>query len=406
MKLSRVFAFVCLFTIAIFSPRAVPQQTDTSSIAPTPIARLPFDLFHNRIYLPVEVNGHKGFSMIVDTGAAMSGLSELSSQTLQLQHKGHAQLAGNGSATLSISFAKDVSFQIGEAALMENKVAIVPYHDFEASEGRAVAGILGVDLFRLYVVVVDYSGRTLALYEPKTFMYQGQGEVVPLEFGKGAIFHASIYVGRHDPIIANLSVDSGTYSGLRVYSPFVRKQHLLEIATPTLDSFGFGLGGEFPEKLGRVEALAIGALKLHHPVTSFPEAQHGPTASDSYDGTIGGAILRRFTVTFDFSRNQMFLDPDAEFTAPFQTDTSGLVIESQGPGMNIVSIRHVLAETPAAAAGIREGDRIVSVNGAKAQGLGVEEIQNLLCHSGTYSFQLSRSQQKLEITINTNKSLY
>jgi C-terminal processing protease CtpA/Prc len=74
--------------------------------------------------------------------------------------------------------------------------------------------------------------------------------------------------------------------------------------------------------------------------------------------------------------------------------------------MKIVSIRHVLAETPAAAAGIREGDRIVSVNGAKAQGLGVEEIQNLLCHSGTYSFQLSRSQQKLEITINTNKSLY
>jgi aspartyl protease len=188
----------------------------------TPIAKLTFDLVHNRIYLPVEVNGHQGFSMIVDTGAAMSGLSELTAQALKLQHKGHAQLAGNGSATLSIFFAKDVSFQMGEATLTERMAAIVPYHDFEASEGRPVAGILGVDLFRRYVVVVDYGARTLLLYEPRNFAYQGHGEVVPPEIGKGAIFHARLYVDGRDPIIANLSVDSGTYSGLLLYSPLYR----------------------------------------------------------------------------------------------------------------------------------------------------------------------------------------
>jgi hypothetical protein len=396
----------CVLAVAIFSCRGVPQQTDTSSISSTPIAKLPFEIFHNRIYLPVEVNGHRGFSMIVDTGSVMCGLSELSAQALQLKHKGHAQLAGNGSATLSISFAKDVSFQMGEATLTEKMIAIVPYHDFELSEGRPVAGILGVDLFRRYVVAVDYRAKTLALYEPRNFAYRGHGEVVPLEFGKGAIFHASIDVVGHDPIIANLSVDSGTYSGLRLYSPFVLKQRLLPLATPILDSFGFGLGGEFPEKLGRVETLTIGTLKLHQTVTSFPETQHGATASDSYDGTIGGAILRRFKVTFDYSRNHMILDPDADFSAPSQTDTSGLVIGSQGPGMKIVSIRHALAGTPAAEAGMREGDAIISVNGADAQALGVEGIQNLLCHTGMYRIQLSRGQQKLEMTINTNKQLY
>ncbi len=71
----------------------------------------------------------------------MSGLSELSTQALKLQHKGHAQLAGNGNATLSISFARDVSFQLGDATLTEKMVAVVPYHDFEVSEGRPVAGI-------------------------------------------------------------------------------------------------------------------------------------------------------------------------------------------------------------------------------------------------------------------------
>jgi C-terminal processing protease CtpA/Prc len=141
-------------------------------------------------------------------------------------------------------------------------------------------------------------------------------------------------------------------------------------------------------------------------VTSSPQAQHGATAFDSYDGAIGGAILRRFKVIFDYSRNQMILDPDADFAALFQTDTSGLVIGSQGPDMKIVSIRHVLAETPAAAAGMREGDAIISVNGAEAHALGVEGIQNLLCHAGTYRFQLSRGQQKLELTINTNQQLY
>ena len=113
----------------------------------------------------------------------MSGLSELSAQSLQLQHKGHAKLARNGSATLSISFAKDVRFQMGEATLTEKTITIVSDHDFESSEGRPVAGILGADLFRRYVVVVDYGAKTLELYEPRDFAYQGHGEVVPLEFG-------------------------------------------------------------------------------------------------------------------------------------------------------------------------------------------------------------------------------
>jgi hypothetical protein len=411
MRLSHVYhilTFYCILAVALLEPRAAPQKTGTPSISSTPIAELSFDLFHNRIYLPVEVNGHKGFSMIVDTGAAMTGLSEVSAQTLQLEHKGHARVGGNGSATLPISFAEDVTLQIGEATLEEKKVAVVPYYDLEISEGRPVAGILGIELFRRYVVVVDYGTRTLALYEPKSFIYKGNGEVVSLEFGKGPmpIFHASIYVNGHDPIIATLSVDSGTYSGLRLYSPFVKKQHLLQPAPPILDSFGFGLGGEFPEKLGRVQALTIGTLNIQQPVTSFPEAQHGVTASDINDGTIGGAVLRQFKVTFDYSRNQMMLDPIGNVSAPFPTDTSGLVIGSQGPELKIVSIRHVLADTPAAAAGVRDGDTIISINGTESQALGVEGIRNLLCNAGTYRLQLRRGQQELDITMNTSKQLY
>jgi hypothetical protein len=78
--------------------------------------------------------------------------------------------------------------------------------------------------------------------------------------------------------------------------PIVEK---VQPASPILDSFGFGLGGEFPEKLGGVQALAIGTLNIRQPATSFPEAQHGRTAPNINDGTIGGTVLRQFKVTFD-----------------------------------------------------------------------------------------------------------
>lgn len=150
----------------------------------------------------------------------------------------------------------------------------------ELHEGKAIAGFLGVNLFRRYVVDLDYPDWTLSIFEPENFVYAGPGERVTLTQKHGAaLLHAAIQLAGHDPVSCELAIDSGTYSALRLYHPFVEKHNLLQEKLPGVDSFGFGLGGEFRERLGRVASLKIGALEIKEPVTAFSTANGGATAA-------------------------------------------------------------------------------------------------------------------------------
>lgn len=399
VTLPSILVLVMLLPGGAFAQPALPASG-------APVARLPFQLFHNRIYLPVAINGQPGFTMVVDTGSSASGLSRRTAASLHLRLSHRAQVTGNGNQTLRIRLTRNIHFAIGAASLDEKTVAVVPMQSFERFEGRQVAGILGVELFRRYVVVLDYPAKLLEIYDPAGFHPAGHGIAVPLRLlANTAIFDAAIQVPNRPPILTKLAIDSGTYSGLRLYSPFVKKNHLAQAIAPTVASFGFGLGGEFPERLGRVAALAIGALRIPEPLTDLPEASHGATASAAYDGTIGGAILRRFTVTLDYPHQQMLLSAGPDFDAPMPADASGLVLESLDPAAGEVDVRQVLPDAPASAAGFQTGDRIASVNGTPAEALGMEGVRSLFCQAASDSIVVRRNGHDRRLTMTTGKPL-
>jgi Aspartyl protease/PDZ domain len=382
------------------------QQQEIAASPPEPVAKVSFELFHNRVYLPVEVNGHGPFELVLDTGAASSGVNEAIAQSIGLQDTGKAQLAGNGESRIKIAVAKDVVFRVGAAEVQEKTVAIVPLRQLESHEGRAIAGVLGVDLFHRFIVLIDYSDKTLALYEPQGFTYHGTGEVVPLHIKSTALLEATIEIEGRGPIECKLAVDSGTYSALRLYRPFVQKHHIVGPETPSIDSFGFGIGGEFPEKLGRVEALRIGAIALEEPTASFSDAKTGATSTAAYDGTIGGAILSRFTIIFDYPHHQMILQPNQNLSKPFPSDTSGLILGIASLEQKAITVFHVLDRTPAAEASIKEGDIVLSVNGTDAYSLGVDGVRSLFVNPGVYRIQVGRDMQVLDLVMKTTKPLY
>jgi hypothetical protein len=232
-----------------------------------------------------------------------------------------------------------------------------------------VYGTLGVNFFHRYVVETDYKDKQMMVYEPESFRYEGPGTKVPLQILNGgtvALFDAEI-APRHGAaaIKARLAVDSGTYSPLRLFRPFVEKYALVSEGRRQFPSFGFGAGGEFRQVTGRVDSLEIGDVKLENPVTDFSTDTKGVTATAAYDGTIGGNILRRFTVILDYSRSQMVLEPNSDFSRPFETNTSGLTLITDS-GFRRVIVAHVVRNSPADLAGIREGDSIWGVDGRNA----------------------------------------
>jgi hypothetical protein len=321
--------FFLAATVSI-APESLAQNglvaASAASAASKPIAVVPFELYHNRVYLPVRVNGSRTYTMILDTGAAETFVSEKVAEELRLARQGSAQVRGNGEGVAHFPLTKNVNFSVGEAALLEKMIVIYNYDDLEKHEGRAIDGTLGVNFFHKYVVEIDYAARKLSVYDPATFLYSGAGAVVPLRIlnnGTVALFDAKI-VGTDGraAMEAHLAVDSGTYSALRLFRPFVEKHALIGEGRGQVASLGFGAGGEFRQVTGRVARLEIGGVKIVNPVADFSTDTRGVTATANYDGTIGGAILRRFTVTLDYSRARMILEPNAEFGTPFEADKS------------------------------------------------------------------------------------
>ena len=162
--------------------QTVPGKASASSSSVKPIAVIPFELYHNRVYLPVSVHGSRPYTMILDTGAAVTFVSEEAADEVKLPRKGSAKVDGNGEGVERFPLGKNVACSVGGADLLEKTIVIYNYGDFEKHEGRKIDGTPGVNFFHKYVVEIDYAGKQLSIYDPGSFLYTGAGSVIPLRF--------------------------------------------------------------------------------------------------------------------------------------------------------------------------------------------------------------------------------
>ena len=365
---------------------------------------VPVEIYHNRVYLPARIDNSSLVAVVLDNGASVSGVRDSVARALGIRSSRRATLLGNGRSTLSIELADDVTFDVGGAAVREPFVAILPYDEFARHEGRLNAGVLGKDTYARFVVDVDYAAHTLTLRDPSTFTYSGSGIVIPLHVrrdARSAWMAARITVPGSGPVDARLGLDMGTYSALRLYSPFVKRRALLGAASGTVATYGFGLGGEFPIRLMRVDSLAIGNLRLRGPVAELSTADSGATAREDVDGTIGGAILSRFRVIVDYAHARMILEPNPHTDAPYVADMSGLVLDASGPGFATITVGHVLPTSPAFEAGFAVGDQLVSIDGEGVDRLGLARVRALLMRQAAYHITVARGSLPIELVLRT-----
>jgi predicted metalloprotease with PDZ domain len=95
----------------------------------------------------------------------------------------------------------------------------------------------------------------------------------------------------------------------------------------------------------------------------YAEDAKGAFSSRTEAANIGYDVLANFTVTFDYARRRMCLVPSPGF-APPPMNRSGLGLSKSEPGAFTVAL--VRAGSPGARAGIREGDKVVAIDGRAA----------------------------------------
>ncbi len=351
---------------------AMPKVTltDASIAGGAKETTFPFQLVNNHIYADVSINGKGPYTFIFDTGG-VNVVSPSLARKIGLTIEGNLDARGSGSGTMQAGLTKVARLNLGQASITDQIFMSAPLDSMANVEGMEMPGMVGFETFRRFVTRIDYGNHTITLIDPKKFDAKDAGTPVPIVFD-GNIVQVE---GSYDGIPGRFIIDTGARNSLSLNTPFVEKNRL-HVAKGEEATTGWGVGGPTKSFVMHGGKLRIGGVDIPGPLVLLSTDKSGFDAAAELAGNIGGGILKRFAVTFDYERNTMYLKPVAGAVADLDTfDRSGVWINRDQEGFRIVDVS---ARTPAADAGLAKDDIVTAVDGKAATGIALPDLRRRL----------------------------
>lgn len=381
--------------------------------------KIRFELINNLIVIPVEINGSE-LTFILDSGVSKPILFNLTqSDSISINEVSEITIQGLGTGEpMKALSSKGNFFQVGEARNFNQDLYVVLDRDINLSPslGIPVHGIMGYDLFRDFVVEVNYGSKAIKLHNPRSYRPRPRknSQSIPLEItARKAYIKGTVLMKDTANVPVKLLVDTGSSDALWL---FPEPEKGLDIPLMNYeDHLGTGLSGEIYGKRSKIKGIRIGDFVLKEAKVAFPdwESFAGLVRLGDRNGSVGGEVLKRFNMVFDYSRGQLTLRKNSSFKDPFEYNMAGVQLQHNGlryiaesiagpdgvvrdgessfgnvqillenktrlslvPEIIVSSIR---AGSPAAQAGLKEGDVILAVNGRGVHRYKLQEVLKMI----------------------------
>lgn len=382
--------------------------------------KIPFELTHNLIIIDVVVNG-VDLKMILDTGSERNLLFSFpENDSIEFYSPKIIKVKGLGyGESLEAIVSSNNKMSIQEESLSDNNFEILLITNQNIGLinklGIPINGILGSSFFKEFLVEINYSKK-------KVFLYRDKEKVLSQKAKK--YNKISVEITQNKPYVnfeiqnddkkfkANLLFDSGLSDGLWLF-----EDDSISCSKNYFNDFlGKGLGGDIMGKKSRVQNLRLNEYKVKDALVSFPDSISVKSLDLIKDrnGSLGGEIIKRFNWYLDYENNIFYVDKNQLFNEPFNYNMSGIEVQHEGvewikeitrtteksvyntvdvkeyiydnPNLknkltftleSVYTIDSVRENSPAYRAGIKEGDKIVSINNKKAYGYTIQKIVEL-----------------------------
>lgn len=381
--LAKLLALICFVTFSFASE--AQEVLGFSLTEGRSKVQIPIEIQNNLIIIPLVLNGQVPLKFILDTGVRTSILTEKTySDILNLPYTRKYSVSGPGGAKIVDAYiTNNVTLDLpgihgeGHAMLVLDQ----DYLELRNYLGTDVQGILGYELFSRFVVQINYEKKTLIVQHPNSFKPKRKFEALPIVVEDTKPYlTASVKLTDTSNVKVKLLMDSGASHGL-ILEP--NSDSLLQVPEKHIESLiGRGLGGIITGQIGRIKALQVGRFTINDVICNFPDPNSYMDSIKNNrhvfrNGAIGGEILSRFTVIFNFPGEKVYLKKNASFKKEFFFNLSGLTLKAKGSRLRKYEITDVRETSAAAEAGLKKGDIVLVVNGIPATDLDLNSVNGL-----------------------------
>lgn len=350
-------------------------------------ARLPFELHSNLIVIPIRINQSDTLRFILDTGVSHTIVTDpkvLSPQSLTIART--IKITGVGEdSVLQARVAVNNLMQVGHLQDNHHNLIILDDDRLKLSEfvGTQVHGVFGYELFANYVVTIDFQSREIILRQPDTYKYKkSQGDRFPVTIKDTKVYTDALTVfdGEKEH---QLRVILDTGAGHALLLDKMSNDDAVQMPKKQLRTqLGRGLNGIINGTLGRIGKIRFGKYDIDNMLVSFPDStsfRNKLANQPQRQGNIGCELLRRFRVTFNYRDQYIVLKPNKRLLREqFEHDMSGMEICAKGSKYNTFVVSHILANSPAAEAGLKEGDELMFIDNRLTSDLSISDIYRVL----------------------------
>lgn len=433
MNVRFVFVFVLAFGHLVFPQQGFQFETKKKKVV------IPFELINNLIFIPLNVNG-VALNFLLDSGVDETILLSLDDQeTLNLKNVEKIKLRGLGSKE-SIEGLKSTHNNISVKGLIDNNhslyIVLDQSFNFSSHVGIPVNGIIGYSFFKDNLVEINYERKKITVYNDAKYIQRKikkQYQSIPISIEKNKPY-AQVTIGMEaNEFSAKLLVDLGNSDAVWLFKD---KNSNIKVPEKNLDDFlGMGFSGDVMGKRTRISKFSIDKFEFKNPIIAMPDSTSIKSINSVKNrlGSIGGEILKRFSVFFDYKNRQLYLRKNSQYDIPFQYNMSGVELQNEGlqwvqetvelqtsiknkvfdesGNMTqnfkykfslkpVFTIANVRKNSPAEMCGLKKGDSVLSINNTLAYKYSLQEINEILkSEEGKWlNFEIERNGQQLKFS--------
>jgi hypothetical protein len=364
---------------------------------------VPFVLINNLVFIPIKVNGVE-LNFLLDTGVEETILFSLEDNpSVSFYNSEKIFLRGLGSNE-AIEGLKTTNNILELKGIKSNLqlIYVILDQSFNLSSqiGIPVNGIIGYQFFKDNLVRIDYKGKKVTIYKNNEInreKIEKKFNVTPITIERLKPYLIGNVVMNNSNVDVKLLIDTGNSDSVWLF------QNLSEqIKVPAKnfeDYLGKGFSGDIDGKRARIKQFSFDKYDFDSPIIAFPDSTSLKSVRlvENRLGSIGGEILKRFLVVFDYKNQKMYLKRNSNFYEPFNYNKSGIEIkqnglqwvqetvkletvpmdgavtfDSEGRNVNnfkykfqlkpVYEIANIRKKSPAAISGLRVGDIIITIN--------------------------------------------